>query len=890
MPSFWKIVIGVVTFLGAAFIVLSFFSMRLIKKSLPQTNGEAKLAALQQEVTITRDAYSVPHIVAQNENDLWRAAGYVAAQDRLWQMEFSRRAVRGTLSEIFGPAVIEQDKFLRVWGFYRLAQQLTTALTPQSRAMLTAYAEGVNEYITTHSDRLPLEFSMLGFKPEPWEIEDSIGLARLMAFRLCHAWFFEAALGKVAEQHGMPMALEIFPAVLPNTPMILSEIPPLRGARGVSPAHAEFANVDHTPRPPLKGGIDEVTPPLRGARGVSLAHAELAQLRKSARINNTPLTPLKGGIDQTTSSQAKRPAPLSSTLSSQFEAFINLAQHTRAELGMPPGVLGSNNWVVHGSRTRSGKPMLANDPHLGFALPTVWYEMHLKAGEFEVMGQTLPGVPSVVLGSNRHIAWGFTNGMVDDLDFYQERVNGKEYLSNTGWKPLTIISEQIRIKGADPQTLEIRFTERGPLVNDILDVARSDSFALAIRWSGFEMSDELAAFYGMNRARSWSEFEAALQQYTVPAQNVVYADIAGNIGYRLSGRVPIRRDGKGFLPYRGWENNGDWLGVIPFEDMPHTFNPAQGFVATANNLIIAPTYKYYLSNSWEPSSRVERITEMLHNNAQVDTSYFKTMQLDQLSKHAQYTLPRLLRLMEIDTSLAPSDTVLSVQEKQALGLLRQWDYVESAESVAATLYNVWTTELLQATLRDEMGDTLFKNYVQWSSLAIRALEYLVDHPHSPWFDDRTTEAVENGRHIVRRGLRSSLQRLQEKFGELMGDWQWGQLHQLTLEHPFGKQKPLDVLFNVGPLPLGGSPSTVNKGEYNLAEPYAVNSGASMRRIVDMANPEMCLSILPGGQSGQPLSPHYKDQIGLWWKGQYRQVWMSAPRANASSQEVLRLQP
>lgn len=810
MPRFLKIFIGIITFLGAAFLILSFFSMRLMKKSLPQTTGEITLPILQQEVTITRDAFGVPHITAQTEDDLWRAAGFAAAQDRLWQMEFTRRVVRGTLAEIFGPTVLEQDKFLRTWGFYRTAKQVAPKLAPQSRAMLSAYAEGVNAFISANSDKLPLEFSMLGFKPEPWEIEDSIGLSRLMAFRLCHAWFFEAALGKVAEQFGAPMALEIFPAVLPQSPTIL-------------------------------------------------AH--------------------------TVSSSA-----------AQLESFIQLAQTTRTQIGMPPGVLGSNNWVVHGSRTRSGKPLLANDPHLGLGLPSVWYEMHLKAGDFEVLGQTLPGAPGVVLGHNRHIAWGFTNGMVDDLDFYHERLNGNEYLSSSGWKPLTTITERLAVKGADPQEFTIRFTEHGPLVNDILDIARNDTLGLAVQWTGFKPSDELAAFHGLNRARSWTEFENAMRLYTVPSQNVVYADVAGNIGYRLCGKVPIRRDGLGYLPYRGWESAGDWVGDIPFEEMPSAFNPSQGFVATANNLISSAS-RHYISNSWEPSSRIERITEMLQSNAQADTAFFKKMQLDQFSKHAQYTLPRLLALLQADTSatpsdtsIAPSDTALTLVEKQALGLLRQWDYVESTESVAATLYNVWALEFIQAALKDEMGDTLFQNYVQWSSLVIRALEHLAAHPNSPWFDDRNTENVENGRDIARRALRTSMQRLQEKFGELMGDWQWGQLHQLTLEHVMGKQKPLDVIFNLGPMPLGGSPNTVNKGEYNFSKPYAVNSGASMRTIVDLSQPEVSLSVIPGGQSGQPFSPHYKDQVALWLKGEYRRVSMAPMIAREDSKEVLRLKP
>ncbi|MDZ7268763.1 MAG: penicillin acylase family protein [candidate division KSB1 bacterium] len=809
MPKILKTVLRVALFLFALLVVIAFFSRRLIDKSLPALAGTQGVAGLRHPVTVYRDGYGVPHLFAQNEEDLWRAAGYVTAQDRLWQMDLTRRTVRGTLAEIFGPEALPKDKFLRTWGFHHIARRLTQHISPQSRAALTAYAAGVNDFINSHRDRLPVEFSILGYKPQPWEIEDSIGLTRLMAFQLCYAWFCEAALGKIAEEFGDSLALELFPAVRENTPAIL---------------------------------------------------------------------------------------PASPGLATRVADFLELAQATRNQPGMPAGVLGSNSWVVGPQRSRSGKPILANDPHLGLALPSVWYEMHLSAGDFDVAGVTFPGAPGIVLGNNRAIAWGFTNGMVDDLDFYFEKLNPQnpeEYWNGQAWEKLIIRRERIPVKDADSVDFVVRATPRGPLVSEILSVVRFDTLALAIRWSGFENSDELRTILGFNRARSWSEFQAAARHFAAPCQNVVYADTAGNIGYWACGAVPIRRDGRGYLPYRGWEKAGDWIGTIPFEQMPHAFNPPQHFLATANNRMQDRNYPYYLSVGWEPSSRIERITELLEQHAQVDTAVFADMQQDQFSKHAQYVLPRLLALLA-DTAAGDSgggfDAAPTGLEQNALLLLREWDYVERVESVAAAIFNVWSLEFLRATLRDELGDSLFQSYTQWSNLAVRSLEHFVSHPASPWFDDRRTERRETAREIARQSLHTALAFLEKHFGGIIGDWEWGRLHQLTLAHVFGQRRPLDYLFNVGPIPIGGSANTISKAEYHLSKPYAAVIGPSVRMIVDMAAPQVRLQVLPGGASGQPRSPHYQDQVKLWQQGRYKRILLDRTRLAQECRNVLVLQP
>ena len=822
MPKSLRIFLGVLVILAVIFGAVAVFGTRLVKKSLPQTGGEKSLAALSQPVTVQRDEYGVPHIFAQNENDLWRAAGYVAAQDRLWQMDVTRRAVRGTLSEIFGDATLPQDKFLRTWGFYRLAQRLAANLSPESHRMLEAYAGGVNAFIEENKSRLPIEFSILQYKPEPWKIEDSIGFVRLLAFNLCYAWFFEPALGKVAEQYGLPMAMEIFPAVLENTPTIIPHLDKLGASE-------------------MLGASDKL----------------------GGRLDN----------------------------------FLQLAFDTRLKLGMPPGVLGSNSWAVSGNRTASGKPLLANDPHLGLELPAIWYEMHLAAGsELDVIGVTLPGVPGVVLGHNRNIAWGFTHGMVDDLDFYLEKINpanANEYWRNGLWQKMDVTEEYIPVKGRRPERFTVRATAHGPVVNGIHPAAPNDSFAVSFRWTGFEMTDELRAVHLLNRAKTWEEFLQAMRHFQAPNQNVIYADVAGNIGYYSCGLVPIRRDGKGYLPYAGWENSGDWIGMVPFEQMPHVYNPPQNFVATANNLIVNKNFSHYISNAWEPTSRIERITELLQQNDRMTVEYFQQMQNDVVSVHARRMLPLLFKLL--DAAVTPDSAnntapAFSAEEKNVRQLLSTWDCNETADSVPAALFQVWAQEFLLATIKDEMGDTLFNAYAAWSALAIRALEYLAQHPESPWFDNRSTPEIETAPQIALAAYRQMLQGLRAKQGEMMIDWQWGKIHQLTLAHALGKHETLQQTFNAGPYPLGGSADTINKGEYRLTEPYAVMAGPSVRRIVDLANPEISSSVIPGGQSGQVFSPHHHDQVRLWLQGKYRQVSMRRAAVATSAENTLVLKP
>ena len=783
-------IIGFVILLGALIGVLGY---RLITKSLPDYSRDTQLSILDQPVQVVWDTYRVPHVFAQNSADMFRVAGYLVAQERLWQMELYRRIARGTLSEILGPETLDEDKLFRIIGFQRTAEAIAERLSDASRLALQAYADGINAFLETHLDKLPVEFSILGFKPEKWKISDSIGFSRVMAYQLSYTWHAEIPLYQIAARFGRDDALLLFPEYAADAPLIIA-------------ADAGAAN-------------------------------------------------------------------------DLFAAMAAVFQKAGKRLNGSNSVAASNSWVVAGQKSVSGKPILANDPHLGLFLPNIWYEMHLVSDEYDVMGATLPGAPGVLIGNNRHIAWGLTNGMVDDMDFYLERLDpgdSTRYWDGAQWQKLEILRQRIKVKGQDdPVFLDIRFTRHGPIISDTSPVLMNAGLAVSMQWTGHTFSDESLAILKLNKARNWGEFVDAVQYFKAPCQNIVFADVNGDIGYYAAGSVPIRRDGGGFFLYNGWDDAGDWVGMIPFAEMPHVKNPAAGYIATANNRMVSESYPYYLGNFWEPDSRIRRIVALLTAKEKLSVVDFETMQQDVHSAHAEKTLPILLASLE--------NASLTNHEKSILKLLADWDFEEKTDRPEPTLYNALFMHLLENTLKDELGDTLFQDYTYWTNMPTRAMENLLMHPKARWWDDAGTPQVERMHDIIAKSFRETLQYLTENLGDGPGFWDWGRLHRLTLKHPFGEKKPMDLIFNRGPYPIGGSANSISKAEYLFSKPYDAIVGASMRQIVDFTDPGRAWRIFPGGQSGQPFSPAYDDQIPLWLNGEYKVSAM--PRDVVASQAL-----
>ncbi len=779
--------------------IAGYLGFRLVTKSLPDLDRPEVVPVLRQPVTVYFDDYGVPHVYAENDTDLYRAAGFLCARDRFWQMEFFRRLVSGRLSEILGDKVLSEDRFFRTLGFYRAAERIAAALAPESRLALQAFAEGINAYLAAYRDRLPVEFSILDFQPEPWEITDSIAFMRFMGFQLSFAWHSELVYSQVAARLGEQRARELFPGYDADAPAILA-------------------------------GSEELWD--RGFAGV------LRQFHQALQASGLPFT-----------------------------------------------IAASNSWVVSAAKSTTGKPILANDPHLGLALPSVWYEMHLVSPTVDVAGVALPLAPGIVIGQNRAIAWGLTNGMVDDADFYIERIHPQDstqYWDGRRWQKMQVVQEWIRVKGRDdPVPLTVRITRHGPIVSDVHPAWPSDSLALSFRWTGYEVSDEVAAFWKLNRADSWDAFVEALRRFRTPCQNIIYADTAGTIGYYAAGAVPIRRDGGGFAVYRGWQREGDWLGMIPFERMPHAKNPPRGYIATANNLM-QRDFPYYLGNGWEPDSRIRRITTLLEEKERLSPEDFMRIQLDVVSEQARKTFPLMLE------SLANAE--LNEQERKLVKLLQEWDFAETRESAAASVYHVWFSKLLEAALKDELGDTLFNEFRYWSNFPIRAMEYLLRHPQSRWWDDAGTDSRERRNDVVAAQFRATLAQLREQLGDGPGFWEWGRLHTLTVQHVLGQVPALSRVFNRGPFPMPGSASTIPKAEYSFQKPFAVKVGASVRQIVDLARPDAAYRVLPGGQSGQPFSPHYADQLDLWLQGKYRHVRLNRSHIRQTAAAMQRLVP
>ncbi|MGK9369867.1 penicillin acylase family protein [Melioribacter sp. Ez-97] len=564
--------------------------------------------------------------------------------------------------------------------------------------------------------------------------------------------------------------------------------------------------------------------------------------------------------------------------------LIKTDREFRKFIGFNGTHIGSNSWVVSGNRSSAGKPIIANDPHLAFSAPGKWYFALIRSKEWNAEGFTLPGLPSVVIGKNRNIAWAMTNVMADDADFYIEQIDtiNNRYLVDGQWKNLEVVTDSIYIKNKGYHKFVIRQTHRGPIISGIhpyrLMNKKSENLQISMRWTGNDFTNEMLSSILINRANNWREFSAALKYFNVPGQNFIYADKEGNIGYVCAALLPVRKNASPTLIYDGRTTDNDWKGYVSYDLMPKLFNPENGFIASANNKTVR-NFPYHISNIWEPSSRIERITQLLNSKKLHTPDDFRNYQTDFVSPYAKFVTENLLKAFE---NVKIKDANLAL----ALELLENWDYKMSAGSQTPSIYSAFLFFLIKNTFEDELGPDLIKEYVILANVPYRKIYELLGEENNFLFDDVTTPRLENKNDILRKSLVDALSYLETNYGTDPVDWQWGKIHSVTFKHMFhGISSLADKLIDIGPFPIGGDGTTVFNTEYsfvtlfddgqteymNHENPFEIILGPSMRYIYDFANPGYIKFIMPTGQSGNFISPHYRDMTEMWLNGKYRVV-------------------
>lgn len=553
--------------------------------------------------------------------------------------------------------------------------------------------------------------------------------------------------------------------------------------------------------------------------------------------------------------------------------------------------IGSNNWVVNSKKSASGKPIIANDPHLAFSIPGKWVVAVISSNDLNVSGFTLPGVPGVVIGKNKNISWVLTNVMADDADFYVEELDssGTHYFVDNQWKELKIIKDTINVKDSANIAFQIKQTHRGPIISDIhpYHILFKDSTRnlaqLSMRWTALDFSDEAFAIYSVNTAENWDDFTNALRYFTVPGQNFVYADKDDNIGYVCAAKLPMRKNNSPTLVYDGTTTQNDWLGYVPYSEMPRLFNPSENFIASANNKTVK-TFPYQISNIWEPPSRITRITELLTGKEKQSVEDFQKYQMDFKSNYAKEIVPYILRAFQ-------NTNITDANLKLAINLLRQWDFEMNVNSQVPTIYLVFLQKLLKNIFRDEMNEAMFKEYLFIANIPYKIIPQLLRNEGSRWFDNVETDQVERRDDILRKSLVDALSELEEKLGENIAYWQWSELHTITFNHPFsGISDLVDGVVDVGPFQIGGDGTTIFNTEYSFTKPYKVKLGPSMRFIYDFSKPDEFYFVLPTGQSGHVMSDHYSDMTDKWLDGKLIKINTNSDVFTRSNHEQLKLLP
>ncbi|WP_345554910.1 penicillin acylase family protein [Streptomonospora halophila] len=822
-----------------------------VQRAFPDVEGAVDLPALEGTATVHRDAYGIPQIYADSSEDLFRAQGFVDAQDRFWQMHVNRLTTAGRLSEVFGAEQVETDAYLRTMGWRRVAAQEYALLRPETRAYLDAYAEGVNAYLDRREGgERGLEFTALkALNPDhevaEWTAVDSLAWLKAMAWDL-----------RGNMQHETERAA-----------LLASGI----GRDRIEELYPPYPEQEH--RPIVEGGVSG------GA-----FHAD-----RDA-----------GAADGDAALPPRRAAGVLADVGAGLEALPPM-------LGPESPGLGSNSWVVSGEYTASGRPLLANDPHLGAQMPSVWHQTGLHCTEvteqcpFDVTGFGFAGLPGVVIGHNADIAWGFTNLGPDVADLYLERIEGGAAVVDGEREPLTTREETVKVAGGEDVAFTVRSTRHGPLLSDAEaaanlrgigasppvdsggDPARKaaeapgDGYGVALSWTALEPGTTADSIFLLNAADDFASFREAARSFEVPAQNLVYADTDGDIGYQAPGSIPVRGKGDGRWPAPGWDSDYDWQGFIDFDELPVVRNPDRGYIVTANQAAAGSGYEHMLTSDWAYGYRSQRIDTLLAEATRkggLTTADMAAIQMDNENSGARAVVPYLLRVGAEGAAARGQD------------LLADWDFQQDADSPAAAFYNAAYSHLLDLTF-DELGRD---HALDVGSRSWLVVDRLLEEPGSPWWKGGEAEGRDA---VLSEALRRAAGELTRRLGDDPAEWRWGELHTLTATHPsLGSSgiAPLEWAFNGTPVEASGGDSTVNATGWEHTEGYAVTTVPSMRMTVDMADLDAARWVDLTGASGHAFHAHHEDQTALWARGETVPMPFTRDAVRERSENVLTLRP
>jgi penicillin G amidase len=799
------------------FLFLFSFPRALLKVSAQQTsNQEANMKAVQvvglrDKVTIRRDERGIPYIEAKNDEDLYFAQGYITASDRLWQMDLFRRTARGELAEVLGAGpnnmALEQDKQHRLIGFAQAADAEAAQTSPRSRALLEAYAKGVNAYIESlDAKSLPPEFRILQYKPRPWTPSDSLIIVKIFFEALSNTWRLDL----------MREALVVVP--LEKRTALLPEISPI-----------DVLVVGKDTKPAKSSSVNQSAP-------TSFSRETFLALARNEEVSSAAL----------------------------------------ARIGFYSEALAaSNNWVVNGKHTVSGKPLLANDPHLAPTAPPIWHMVQLTAPGLRVAGVTAPGLPGVIIGHNDAIAWGFTNVGPDVQDLYLEKFdpnNAKRYLAPSGWLDADIRHEEIKVRkgftdsATDTVVLDVTVTRHGPIVFE------KEGKRYALRWTALDPKlNNPDVTYSLDRARNWKEFNKALEIFTAPTQNIVYADVEGHIGYHAAGVVPVRKSGDGSVPYDGSTDAGDWVSYIPVSKLPQVYDPPAGIIVTANQRIVGTDYPYFLTHSWAQPYRARRIFDLLHEKPKLTAEDFRHIQGDVYSIAAALFAQQSVKILR--PQLTPADEKLHA----TIDSFEKWDGRLNADSHEAPVVAQMRIAFRSRILTAALGDDLAKIY-QWNNFDT-TLDRIISEQPKDWLPKQFPSYAD----LLRACYDDAMKVLTRTLGSDEAKWSWGEMVKARFPHPLAGAPLIGLQFTIQPFPQNGTAglagATVNVG-----------SSVSMRLIADPSDWDKTQHGITLGESGLPSSPHWKDQLEDWRAVTPRVFPFSEGAVAKAAKETLVLEP